>query len=504
MPDSGPLNLYATYSEHFPSPDSLLLETDAGEVFTYGDAERESARVANFLQGLGLQRGDRVSVQVEKSPQALWLFLGTLRAGMVFHPLNTGYTEEELHFFLSDAESSLLVCDTANEVHLQALCDAVGTPHVYTLGARGAGTLSQALNRLSTAFAAVDTLGSDIAALVYSSGTTGTPKGIMLSHGNLAANASTLVNYWAFTRDDCLLHALPIFHVHGLFVAIGCVLMSGCRMQWLSRFTVQEVLGSLPHSTVMMGVPTYYTRLLADAAFDAQVCAGMRLFISGSAPLLPETFSAFEARSGHTILERYGMTETGMNTSNPLEGERRAGTVGFPLPGVDVRICAEDGAPCAAGAVGDLQVRGENVFAGYWNLPEKTAEDFTPDGFFNTGDQASADEEGYIAIVGRSKDMVISGGLNIYPREIELLINSIPGIDESAVIGIPDADFGEALVAVVVRTEGEAAVSPEEVIEALRERIAGFKVPKTVRIVEELPRNAMGKVQKAELRGLYS
>jgi len=504
MPDSGPLNLYATYSEHFPSPDSLLLETDAGEVFTYGDAERESARVANFLQGLGLQRGDRVSVQVEKSPQALWLFLGTLRAGMVFHPLNTGYTEEELHFFLSDAESSLLVCDTANEVHLQALCDAVGTPHVYTLGARGAGTLSQALNRLSTAFATVDTVASDIAALVYSSGTTGTPKGIMLSHGNLAANASTLVNYWAFTQDDCLLHALPIFHVHGLFVAIGCVLMSGCRMRWLSRFSVQEVLGSLPQSTVMMGVPTYYTRLLAEAAFDAQVCAGMRLFISGSAPLLPDTFSAFEARSGHTILERYGMTETGMNTSNPLQGERRAGTVGFPLPGVDVRICAEDGAPCAVGAVGDLQVRGENVFVGYWNLPEKTAEDFSPDGFFSTGDQASVDEEGYIAIVGRSKDMVISGGLNIYPREIELLINNIPGIDESAVIGVPDPDFGEALVAVVVCNEGEAEVSPEEVIKALRERVAGFKVPKTVRIVEELPRNAMGKVQKAELRSLYS
>ena len=504
MPDSGPLNLYSTYSEHFPSPDSVLLETDTGERFTYGDAQRESARVANFLQGLGLHRGDRVSVQVEKSPQGLWLFLGTLRAGMVFHPLNTAYTQEELHFFLTDAGSSLLVCDTDNEAQLRALCGVVGTPHLYTLGAQGAGTLPQALKPLATEFAAVDTVATDIAALVYSSGTTGTPKGIMLSHGNLAANATTLADYWGFTRTDCLLHALPIFHVHGLFVAIGCALMSGCRMRWLSRFAVREVLESLPQATVMMGVPTYYTRLLAEPTFGAHMCVDMRLFISGSAPLLPDTFSAFEARSGHTILERYGMTETGMNTSNPLQGERRAGTVGFALPGVDVRICGEDGAPCASGAVGDLQVRGENVFVGYWNLPGKTAEDFTPDGFFSTGDQASVDEAGYISIVGRSKDMVISGGLNIYPREIELLINSIPGIDESAVIGIPDADFGEALVAVVVREEGEAAVSSEEVVEALRARVAGFKVPKMVQIVEELPRNAMGKVQKAELRRLYS
>ncbi|MEZ5504307.1 MAG: AMP-binding protein, partial [Halioglobus sp.] len=355
------LNLYSTYQSHFPGHDRMLLTTDGGEIHTYGDAERYSAQVANFLTGLGLRRGDRVSVQVGKSVEALWLYLGTLRAGLVFHPLNTAYTLDEMRYFLADAGTALLVCDSARADVLQPLCDSLATAHVLTLDMDGTGTLMEGVRRCATQFSTAQTQAADLASLVYSSGTTGRPKGIMLSHGNLAANVATLVECWGFSPDDCLLHALPIFHVHGLFVAIGCVLMSGSTMRWLGGFDVSAVLRNLPHSTVMMGVPTYYTRLLAEPAFTAQVCANMRLFISGSAPLLADTFAAFQARTGHTILERYGMTETGMNTSNPLRGERRAGTVGLPLPGVEVRVCDADNRVLGVGAVGELQVRGANV-----------------------------------------------------------------------------------------------------------------------------------------------
>jgi len=499
MPSTSPLNLYAAYSSHFPGPDQPLLTTGEGVVFTYGDAERESARIASFLVGLGLERGGRVSVQVEKSPQALWLFLGTLRAGLIFHPLNTAYTTDELRYFLEDAGSSLLVCDSRRAEALRGLCDEVGTPHLYTLDADGTGSLAAGVRSCPAHFATVATAASDIAALVYSSGTTGKPKGIMLTHRNLVENASTLVTLWGFNRGDCLLHALPIFHVHGLFVAIGCVLMSGSSMRWLAHFDVAGVLAELPRSTVMMGVPTYYTRLLADPAFNAEVCEHMRLFISGSAPLLEETFVTFAQRTGHTLLERYGMTETGMNTSNPLEGERRAGTVGRPLPGVEVRVCDGGDRVLGAGEVGELQVRGANVFAGYWNLPEKTAADFTADGFFRTGDQARIEADGYVAIVGRSKDMVISGGLNVYPKEVELVIDALPGVRESAVIGLPDADFGEIVAAVVVPEAG-GDLDEEAVRTAVRARLAGFKVPKRVFFVDQLPRNTMGKVQKQALR----
>jgi malonyl-CoA/methylmalonyl-CoA synthetase len=322
----------------------------------------------------------------------------------------------------------------------------------------------------------------------------------MLSHRNLVENISVLVDYWGFERSDCLLHALPIFHVHGLFVAIGCVLMSGSRMRWLAGFDALAVIEALPHSTVMMGVPTYYSRLLAEPAFTAACCARMRLFISGSAPLLAATFAAFERRTGHTILERYGMTETGMNTSNPLIGERKAGTVGLPLPGVTVRVCGPDNKVLNPHAVGELQVRGANVFAGYWNMPEQAAKDFTADGFFITGDQATIDEDGYVSIVGRSRDMVISGGLNVYPKEIELLIDVLPGVRESAVIGLPDADFGEVVVAVVVPANAGAELCAEDIRAAVRARAAGFKVPKKVIFLEDLPRNTMGKVRKDLLR----
>jgi len=497
------LNLYAAYAQCFPASDSVLLTTPCGERHSYGDAERYSAQVANYLTvELGLRPGDRVSVQVEKSPRLLWLFLGVLRAGLVFHPLNPAYTDTELDFFLHDAQPSLLVCDSAREAKLAALCADAAIGHVATLDADGGGSLWPAVARCPDRFATARTQADELAALVYSSGTTGRPKGIMLSHGNLESNARVLARHWGFTAADTLLHCLPVFHVHGLFVALGCVFMSGARLRWLPRFDAAVVRRELAHATVMMGVPTYYTRLLEDPQFGAQDCRQLRLFISGSAPLPPETFAAFRARTGHTILERYGMTETGMNTSNPLHGERRAGTVGPPLPGVEVRVCGAGGAPLPAGEIGDLQVRGPNVFCGYWRLPEQTAADFTADGFFNTGDKGVIDADGYVSIAGRSRDVVISGGLNVYPREIELLIDALPGVLESAVIGLPDADYGERVAAVVV-PDGTRELSGEAVRAAVRERAAGFKVPRQVFFLDALPRNAMGKVQKAVLRGRF-
>ena len=496
-------NLYATFRRHFPADtDTPLLTTPEGIICTYGDADRESARFAACLADLGLQPGDRVTVQVEKSVEMLWLYLGCLRAGLVFHPLNTEYAPAELDYFLTNAEPGLVVCDPRGEATLAGLAAGLGPVPVLTLGTGGDGTLMDRVTTCSADFGCAESRADDLAALLYSSGTTGRPKGIMLSHGNLASNALTLVDYWGFSADDVLLHALPIFHVHGLFVAISCVLMSGAAMRWLPGFNVDNLLAELPRSTVMMGVPTYYTRLLASDRFTRESCANMRLFISGSAPLLAETFAAFEARTGHRILERYGMTETGMNTSNPLHGERRAGTVGFPLPGVSARIVDDNGNEVPTGEVGNLQVSGPNVFSGYWRMPEKTAEDFTPDGFFNTGDKALVDRDGYYSIVGRAKDMVICGGLNVYPKEVELVIDEIPGVAESAVIGVPHPDFGEAVVAVVVAA-GSESVTEGGIIAATRQQLANFKIPKRVMVVEELPRNTMGKVQKNSLRERY-
>ncbi|MAT94465.1 MAG: malonyl-CoA synthase [Halioglobus sp.] len=503
MPARQPLNLYAAYAANFPGPQAVLLTAVDGREYTYADAEAESARVANLLCELGLQPGDRVTVQVEKSPQNLFLFLGVLRAGMTYHPLNTAYTDDELAYFLADAAPSLVVCDSTRYEALRPLCASANVRHLHTLDDAGAGSLADLAGRCPARFETHASDAGDVAALVYSSGTTGRPKGIMLTHGNLESNASTLAKLWGFSARDCLLHALPVFHVHGLFVAIGCVLMSGASMRWLPRFDVEAVLAALPHSSVMMGVPTYYTRLLADARFDAAACASMRLFVSGSAPLLADTFHAFEARTGQRILERYGMTETGMNTSNPLQGERRAGTVGPPLPDVAVRICAPDGRQLPRGEVGDIQVRGPNVFAGYWNMPDKTAEDFTADGYFVTGDKGLVDDQGYVAIVGRAKDMIISGGLNVYPKEVEQVIDALPGVLESAVIGLPDADFGECVAAVVV-TDGSAPVSAGTVRDGVRETSANFKVPKHVFLVDELPRNTMGKVRKDLLRRRFA
>jgi len=497
-------NLYSQFRACFPAdPDTVLLRTGSGTTYTYADAERESARFANCLAGLGARPGDRVTVQVEKSPQALWLYLGCLRAGLVYHPLNTAYQAGELEYFLGNAEPRVVVCTGGSLQMFRELAPAAGVEHLLTLEADGSGSLAQSAADRADAFDTVVSAADDLAALLYSSGTTGRPKGIMLSHGNLGINGKTLAQIWGFGPADVLLHALPIFHVHGLFVATSCVLLSGGSMVWLDKFDTRAVLAALPRCTVMMGVPTYYTRLLAEPGFSREACANMRLFISGSAPLLAETFEEFQRRTGHAILERYGMTETNMNSSNPLHGERRPGTVGLPLPGVELRVVGEDGEVLPPGATGDLQVRGANVFQGYWRMPEKTREDFTADGYFNTGDKATISADGYVSIVGRSKDMIICGGLNVYPKEIEGLLDQMDSVLESAVIGVPHPDFGEAVVAVIVPAAG-AALDEQAVIAHSKRELANFKVPKRVFFVDELPRNAMGKVQKNLLRERYA
>tara|TARA_R110002073_G_scaffold3345_17_gene22597 strand:- start:2012 stop:3532 length:1521 start_codon:yes stop_codon:yes gene_type:complete len=497
-------NLYAHFKQHFPSDAGQTLLIDAaGRVVSYRQADEGSARIANVLRSSGALPGDRITVQVEKSTENLLLYLACLRGGFVYHPLNTAYTAAELDYFLGNAEPSIVICSTASVSIMQSVYEVHS---ILTLDADGAGTLMELAAAAATEFEIARCKGSDIAALLYSSGTTGQPKGIMLSHNNLRQNAQTLVKAWGFTSTDRLLHMLPIYHVHGLFVGLGCVLMTGASMAWHSGFNDTAAISAMPECTVMMGVPTYYTRLLSNPAFGRECSAGMRLFVSGSAPLLAETFVEFQARSGHTILERYGMTETGMNTSNPLVGERRPGTVGPALPGISVRVVNDVGEPQGEGEVGNLQVKGPNVFSGYWRMPDKTAADFTPDGFFNTGDKATIDADGYVSIVGREKDMVITGGFNVYPKEIELVIDEMAGIKESAVIGVPHADFGEAVVAVVIadETNGTNIPAEKEIIAHCRTLLANFKIPKRVVVIDALPRNAMGKVQKNLLREQFS
>lgn len=497
-------NLYSHFKNHFPTDLGQALLIDAnGRRVSYAEADETSAQIANSLRRHGAQQGDRITVQVEKSTENLFLYLACLRAGLVYHPLNTAYTASELEFFLGDAEPSIVICATNAVGTLESILAMASIKALLTLDADGSGSLMEGAAKEQVDSEILNCEGSDMAALLYSSGTTGQPKGIILSHDNLRENAETLKDIWGFTASDRLLHMLPIYHVHGLFVGLGCVLMSGASMVWHGGFNDQAAVEALPSCTVMMGVPTYYTRLLSNPEFDATCCSTMRLFISGSAPLLAETFAEFQTRTGHTILERYGMTETGMNTSNPAEGERRAGTVGLALPGVSVRVVDDSGADLAAGEIGNLQVQGPNVFSGYWRLPGKTQEDFTSDGFFNTGDKGTIDSDGYVSIVGREKDMVITGGLNVYPKEIELVIDEMPGIKESAVIGVPHADFGEAVIAVIIK-DGAGAPTATEVVEHCRTQLANFKIPKRVEVVDALPRNAMGKVQKNLLRQRFS
>lgn len=483
-------------------PEASFIETAPGQRWTYGDMLALSARFAGALTKLGVKPGDRVAVQVEKSPEALMLYLACVRAGAVYLPLNTAYTLAELDYFIGDAEPRLVVCAPGAKEGLQSIAVPKGAV-VETMDDNGGGSLIDLARSEPDSFDDVSRGADDLAAILYTSGTTGRSKGAMLSHDNLLSNAATLRDYWRFTSDDKLIHALPIFHTHGLFVASNVILLAGASMVFLPKFDAEQVLALMPKATCMMGVPTFYVRLIQSSALTKERTANMRLFISGSAPLLAETHRQFEAMTGHRILERYGMTETNMNTSNPYEGERVAGTVGFPLPGVSLRVSdPEDGKPVPDGETGMIEVSGPNVFKGYWRMPEKTAAEFRADGFFITGDLGMVDKAGYVHIVGRGKDLVISGGYNIYPKEVETEIDQLPGVFESAVIGVPHPDFGEGVTAVVVRKPGET-VEEKDILAALQERLARYKQPKRVIFVSDLPRNTMGKVQKNVLRETY-
>ncbi len=489
------------FGRHAGSQDVFLRFADGGHL-TYAAFLSMAARYAHAITASGLVPGERLAAQVEKSAQALALYAACTQTGVIFLPLNIAYTPDELLYFVRDSGARLLVCDPSKEEALSARMAGLGVT-VLTLGADGEGLLSDRARDLPDAFDTVSRSEDDLAAFLYTSGTTGRSKGAMLTQQNLLSNAETLVEHWRFSRDDVLMHALPIFHTHGLFVATNTTLIAGGSMIFLPKFDPDAVIGLLPDATTMMGVPTFYTRLLDDDRFTRDLTAHMRLFVSGSAPLLEETHKAFEARTGHRILERYGMTETNMNTSNPYEGERRAGTVGMPLPGVEVKVTdAETGEALAMGAVGQIEVRGPNVFKGYWQMPEKTAAELRPDGFFLTGDLGRIDEDGYVHIVGRSKDLIISGGYNIYPKEIELLLDAQPGIKESAVIGVPHSDFGETVVGVVV-PDGTTSLDHDGILNGLGQSLARFKHPRKIVEVEALPRNTMGKVQKNALRETY-
>ena len=468
---------------------------------TFGAFFANAERYAALLASRGVQAGDRVAVQVNKSLEALELYVGTVMAGAVFLPLNPDYTASEVAYFLQDATPRMFVLDPSRKSEMQSAVETAGVTQVMTLDATGGGTLKDAASSMPAGFAPVPRTADDLAAILYTSGTTGRSKGAMLTHRALASNAETLVDYWRFTPDDVLIHALPIFHTHGLFVATNVALMAGAAMTFLPKFNLDAIFGAMPNATTLMGVPTFYTRMLQDPRLTVDSTRNMRLFVSGSAPLLAETHERWTERTGHKILERYGMTETNMNTSNPYEGARKPGTVGLPLPGVDVKIVDSDGAELDVDQIGSIEVRGDNVFAGYWQMPEKTAEELREDGWFVTGDLGVRDSDGYISIVGRSKDLIISGGFNVYPKEVEAVIDDLPNVLESAVIGLPHKDFGEAVVAVVVASD--PALTIEAISVATSDKLARFKCPKIVLIVEALPRNTMGKVQKKALREKY-
>jgi malonyl-CoA/methylmalonyl-CoA synthetase len=503
-------NLFAVLRAGFPAAlDTTAVETcdtPAPLYYTWRDLDRASARIANLLGSLGIPARSRVAVHADKSVEALMLYLGVLRAGHVYLPLNTAYQATELEYFVGNAEPAVVVCAQRNFGWVSKLAFAAGVSNVFTLDASpngGQGTLLERAAQMSDVHEPAQRTADDLAAILYTSGTTGRSKGAMLSHGNLSSNARVLKDYWGWTEGDVLVHTLPIFHVHGLFVAIHGALLNGSKMLWFDKFEPRAVIDAFARATVFMGVPTLYVRLLAEPALTRAACAHMRVFVAGSAPLLPEVFDAWRERTGHTIVERYGMSETVMLTSNPYraaDGERRPGTVGKALPGVQVRCQDDKGRPCHAGDIGGIEVKGPNVFKGYWRMPEKTAEEFTPDLWFKTGDVGRIDEDGVVTIVGRSKDLIISGGYNVYPAEIEGYLNEQPGVAESAVVGVPHPDFGEGVIAVVVPRDGNGALDPAALIAALKGRIAGFKVPKHVFIELELPRNQMGKVQKNVLR----
>ena len=497
-------HLFDLIRAHVTDPAKILIETGEGQTISYGAALDISGQLASLLVASGVMPGDRVAVQVEKCPEAILLFLGCVRAGAVFLPLNTAYARAELEYFFADAEPAMVVCDPARHTEIVEIARRLGVDSCLTLSGSGKGSLMDQARHMSAEFVDVARAPDDLAAILYTSGTTGRSKGAMLTHDNLASNALTLVDYWQFTANDALLHALPVYHTHGLFVAVNTILLAGGSMLFLAKFDVDQIFRLLPRATTMMGVPTFYVRMLDDPRLTAAACAHMRLFISGSAPLLEETHRAWRARTGMAILERYGMTETNMSTSNPYDGDRVAGTVGFPLPGVSLRITdPETGAPLGIGEIGMIEVKGANVFKGYWRMPEKTKAEFRADGFFITGDIAKQAADGRVTLVGRAKDLIIAGGLNVYPKEIEEAIDALPGVEESAVIGVPHPDMGEGVVAVVVAERG-AVLSEEEILAEISGQLARFKHPRRVLVVDALPRNAMGKVQKAALRSEYA
>jgi malonyl-CoA/methylmalonyl-CoA synthetase len=498
-----PAHLYHELSSRFPERSKTAFETQDGVKHSYADVDAGAARMAGALVALGVEPGDRVAVQVEKSLSSVLLYLGCARAGAVFLPLNTAYTPAEVEYFLTDAAPRVFVCDPARKEQLAGAANAAKVSHVETLGPDGKGSIVSRADAMPATFQDAERGPDDLAAILYTSGTTGRSKGAMITQENLASNARALVECWRFTGADTLIHALPIYHTHGLFVAINTLLMAGGTMIFLPKFDADQVMSYLPRATSLMGVPTFYTRLLQHKGLTKEATAHMRLFISGSAPLLAETHREFFARTGHMILERYGMTETNMITSNPYEGERVPGAVGFPLPGVSLRIADPDtGAHLPKGEIGMIEVSGPNVFKGYWNMPEKTASEFRPDGFFITGDLGMIDARDYVHIVGRGKDLVITGGFNVYPKEIEAEIDAMPGVVESAVIGVAHPDFGEGVTAVVVRAKG-AAIDEKQIAAALEGKLAKFKQPKKIFFADDLPRNTMGKVQKNVLRDMY-
>lgn len=497
-------NLYGLFRGRFLSHVSRpFLETENGRLDTYAHLEHTSGRFALRLNRLGLRKGDRLVTQVDKSPEAVFLYLACLRSGIIYVPLNTAYQSAEVAYYLADSEPKAVVCRPQVFGMMAELARTRGITHILTLNAAGLGSFTEGIESLDPEYPDVSVGARDLAALLYTSGTTGRPKGAMMTHGHLWAKADTLARSWGWQSQDVLLHAMPIFHTHGLFLSTHCVLASGSGMIFLPRFDAEMVIRLLPRSTVFTGVPTMYARMLASPALDAEACRNIRLFISGSAPLSAETFHAFRERTGRTILECWGMTETLTNASNPLMGERRAGTVGLPVPGIELRIADDDGRPRPKGEAGVLEVRTAQMFAGYWGRPEETRAAFRPDGFFITGDLGRIDEDGFLRIVGRAKDMIISGGYNIYPKEVEAAIDRIEGVTESAVIGLPHPDFGEGVIAVVERQPGREELTEGGIIHRLKEELANFKVPKRVFLVDALPRNDIGKVQKHILREQY-
>lgn len=499
-------NLYLSLVQQYAanSSENAFLTTPGREPLMYHELDQRAGKLHSKLLELSVSPGDRVVVQAQKSYEAVLLYLACLRVGAIYIPLNTAYTINEVGYFLSDAEPQVFVCEPQNLEESTALAASLQVPHTVTLGDNGEGSLLEGLEGLTDNPDVAIRSSNDLASILYTSGTTGRSKGAMLSHANLLSNAKTLHQYWQWQDGkDVLLHALPIFHVHGLFVALHCAMLGRSNVHFLARFDAKVILSKLAESTVLMGVPTFYTRLLGEPDFKRSSCQTMRLFISGSAPLLAETHDSFAALTGHKILERYGMTECGMITSNPYQGERIAGTVGFALPGISTRVCDDNGEELPRGETGVLEVAGSNVFSGYWQMPEKTAEEFREDGYFITGDLSKMDDEGRVTIVGRAKDLIISGGYNIYPKEIESEIDLIDGVKESAVIGVAHADLGESVLAVIV-LDGAKTLRDDDILNPLQDKLARFKQPKSIKFVSELPRNVMGKVQKAQLRKMYT